>query len=237
MGGAMIEPTLIPPREGIASTAPNRYPTSPNLPKVYVVSDVRLYRDGLAASLARRDELEIVGSGTSSEAIEQIERSQPQVLLLDLAARDCLALPRRAITLLPALRIIAFAVEELEDSVLACARAGVCGYVARNGSVDDLVAAITAALKGELLCSPKIAALLFSHVAKQSDTHRPFAHPDEVLTPREREIARLVAFRLPNKEIARRLRLGPATVKNHVHSILRKLHVRHRTEVARLQLP
>ena len=187
-------------------------------------------------SLTRRGEIEVVGTGTSSDVFERLAHANPQVLLLDLGVRGSLELPRRAAALLPALKIIAFAVEELEESVLACARAGICGYVARDGSVEDLVAAIASALKGELLCSPKIAGLLFTQVAKHSEAHRRTVRLDAVLTSREQEIARLLACNLRNKEIARRLQLGPATIKNHVHSILQKLQVRDRSEVARLHL-
>jgi DNA-binding NarL/FixJ family response regulator len=207
----------------------------PVAPRVYIVSEVRLYWEGLISSLARQSDLEILGAGSSGDAIERIISLQPEVLLLDLSVRDSLALSRRARELVPALRVVAFAVEEQEENILACARAGICGYLAQDGSVEDVVAAVRRALNGELLCSPRIAAFLFSRIAAFPDAH---AGPpvDVLLTRREREIAALLACDLPNKEIARRLHLGPATIKNHVHNILQKLNLRHRGDVARLQL-
>jgi two-component system nitrate/nitrite response regulator NarL len=199
-------------------------------PRVYIVSDVRLHRDGLIAVLARQSELNVLGAGCSSDVMTQIEELRPQVLLLDLTATESLAIPRRALQVLPTLRVVAFAVAEMETNVFTCAQAGICAYVEQNGSLEDLVAAVLHALRGELVCSPRIAALLFGRVATLSRA-QPAVPFGSSLTRREREIAALVAGGLANKEIARRLHLGPATIKNHVHNILQKLNVRRRSEI------
>jgi DNA-binding NarL/FixJ family response regulator len=206
--------------------------TSSNIspPRVYVVSDVRLHRDGLIAVLARQSELHVLGAGGSSDVIVQIQELRPQVLLLDLMATEGLTIPRRALQVLPALRVVAFAVSEMETNVFSYAEAGICAYVEQDGSLEDLVSAVLHALRDELVCSPRIAALLFDRVATQSRTP-PAAAVSSSLTRREREIAALVATGLANKEIARRLHLGPATIKNHVHNILQKLNVRRRREI------
>jgi DNA-binding NarL/FixJ family response regulator len=195
-----------------------------------------LYREGLISGLTRQGHLRILGAGSARNALEQIIGLRPQVLLLDLSARDSFALPRQALELVPGLRVVAFAVEELEENILACARAGICGYVPQDGSTEDVVAAVVHALKGELLCSPRIAAHLFSRVAALPD-NRAGAPIHVLLTRREREVAALLACDLTNKEIARRLHLGPATIKNHVHNILQKLNVHHRGDVAAAALP
>jgi two-component system, NarL family, nitrate/nitrite response regulator NarL len=203
---------------------------SPAVPRVYIVSDVRLYREGLLSSLIAQGGLEVLGAGCSGDALSAISALRPEVLLLDIAARGSLGTPRRAQQVHPTLRVVAFAVAEADDNVLACAEAGISGYVTQDGSAADLVAAVLGALRGELICSPRTAALLFGRLATLSAGRTPAA--DSVLTPREREIAALVACNLPNKEIARRLRLGPATIKNHVHSILQKLNIHRRTDIA-----
>jgi DNA-binding NarL/FixJ family response regulator len=202
-------------------------------PRVYVVSDVRLYREGLILGLARQIQLNVLGAGCSADALSQIRALRPEVLLLDLAANESLTIPRRAEQDLPTLRVVAFAVAEASENVLACAEAGISGYVAQDGSVEDLVTTVLRVLKGEVVCSPRIAALLFDRIATLS-SGQGIAHSDAPLTPREREIAALVASNLPNKEIARRLRLCPATIKNHVHNILQKLNIRRRGDIARL---
>jgi two-component system nitrate/nitrite response regulator NarL len=210
------------------------YPV-PAVPRVYIVCDVRLYREGLIANLAQEGRLDVLGVGCSADALGQIAALRPEVLLLDLAASDSLAIPHRALLVIPTLHVVAFAVTDVEAIVLACAEAGFCGYVARDGSVEDLVTAVLRALRGEVVCSPRISGLLFSRVATLSSARvaRPANGP---LTPREREIAGLAACGLRNKEIARRLRLGPTTIKNHVHNILHKLNVHGRGEIAGLEL-
>jgi two-component system nitrate/nitrite response regulator NarL len=200
-------------------------------PRVYVVSDVRLHREGLISSLTQRSELNVVGAGPSDDVLTHIEPLRPEVLILDLATNDSLNIPRCAKQLFPTLRVVAFAVAERVENVLACAEAGISGYVTQDGSIEDLITAVTRALDDELVCSPRIAALLFNRIATLS-RGRAAAPADFQLTPREREIATLVACNLPNKEIARRLRLGPATVRNHVHNILQKLDVHRRGDIA-----
>jgi DNA-binding NarL/FixJ family response regulator len=203
-------------------------------PRIYVVSDVRLHREGLILGLSRQSELNVLGAGSSGDVIDRIGILQPDVLLLDLGARDSLTIPPRARLCLPTLRVVAFAVVEAPENVLACAEAGISAYVAQDGSLEDLIAAVLRTLKGELMCSPQIAALLFDRVASLA-SRRGTAHPDAPLTPREREIAVLIACNLPNKEVARRLHLCPATVKNHVHNILQKLKINRRGEIASQQ--
>jgi two-component system, NarL family, nitrate/nitrite response regulator NarL len=221
--------------EDDVSNIPDVRRVLPRAPRVYIVSDVRLYREGLISSLTRQRELEMLGAGSSGDILSQISALRPEVLLLDLAARDSLTIPRRAQQVHPTLRIVAFAVADGEQNVLACAEAGISGYVAQDGSVEDSVTTVLCAVRDELVCSPRIAALLFSRVATLSSGSA--AVPtDAVLTPREREIAELVACNLPNKEIARRLRLGPATIKNHVHNILQKLNIHRRADIAGLRL-
>ena len=195
-----------------ASSTPDVLRPSLVTPRVYIVSDVRLHREGLILGLDRQSQLTVLGAGSSGEVLNQIRILRPDVLLLDLGARDSLTIPRRAQLCLPTLRVVAFAVAEAPENVLACAEAGISGYVAQDGSMEDLIAAVLRVLQGELVCSPQIAALLFDRIATLSSgrsTTRTYA----LLTRREREIVALIACNLPNKEIARRLHLCPATVK------------------------
>jgi two-component system nitrate/nitrite response regulator NarL len=198
--------------------------------RVYIASDVRLYREGLLASLSRQCLLEVVGAGSLAVTLRQLVEMRPDVLLLDLMAKGSLLLPRQAQLVIPALRVVAFAVAEVESDVLACAEAGICGYIAQDASGVDLAAAVARAMRGELACSPRISGLLYRRVGELS-TARPRSLSDAPLTRREREVAGLVSEGLSNKEIARRLRLGNPTVKNHVHNILQKLDVHRRGQI------
>lgn len=199
------------------------------MPSVYVASQVRLYREALAESLAAERTLRVAGQGNCVQALAEIGVLRPDVLLLDLAFPNSLAVPRAAFVVVPGLRIVAFAVSDVEADVLACAEAGICGYVAQDGSVADVVAAVLRAISGELVCSPRIAALLFDRVAKLAAGRLAF---DATLTAREQEIAGLLARGLSNKHIARQLGLASTTIKNHVHNILQKLNLERRGEIA-----
>jgi DNA-binding NarL/FixJ family response regulator len=132
---------------------------------------------------------------------------------------------------MPGIRIIAFAVGTIEDELIACAEAGIFGYLTRDASVDDLVMSLCAAVSGEVICSARHVALLVEHVAARHRAN-PETRDNNPLTHREREIAVLVNEGMSNKDIARSLRIGAATVKNHVHNILAKLQVKTRGEAA-----
>ena len=198
--------------------------------RVYVVAAVRLYRQGLAALLPRREGIEVVGSASSwAAAAAEATAAAPDVVLLDMALADGPGAIREIVSTAEDVKVIALAVAETERDVIAYAEAGVSGFVARDESLDDLVAAIESAALGQVTCSPRIAAALLRRVTAMS---RPLAASEERLTPREQEIAALLDEGLSNKEIAQRLYIELPTVKNHVHNILDKLNVRSRFEVA-----
>jgi two-component system, NarL family, nitrate/nitrite response regulator NarL len=202
-----------------------------NRPRVFIVSDVRLLCDGLVLSLSQQSSMIVVGSADLTNSSTHIAATHPDVVLLDVGAAGGFDMPLAFRRILPDLKVIAIAVNDVEQEVFACAEAGVSGFVSRNGSIQDLVAAIHCAVRNELVCSPRIAALLFSRVAA-IETKRSADRDDGKLTRREHEIGLLMTRGLSNKEIARELRIQNATVKNHIHSILGKLQVRRRGEVA-----
>lgn len=199
----------------------------PLLPRVYITSETRLFREGIKAMLDRESAIDVIGHGSCSDALQEIGTFMPEVVLLDTTGHTALAFPRQLRAILPSARIVGVAVAELEANVIACAEAGICGYVTQSGAIGDLVEAIICARNGELVCPPRITALLFDRLAILS-TGRPI---HGALTAREQEIAGLIARGLQNKEIARRLSLGNATVKNHVHNILQKLKIQRRSEI------
>jgi two-component system nitrate/nitrite response regulator NarL len=203
----------------------------PNRPRLFILSDVRLVCDGLMLALAQEPTVIVVGSSDSLASPARIAELSPDVLLLDVARPSSLkaCLPLRQV--LRDVKIVAFSVAEVDAEVIACAEAGVSGFVSRKGATEDLVAAVHRAVRHELLCSPRTAALMFSRMALLPPKQDPAAASD-VLSRREREIVALVEKGLSNKEIARFLRIEHATVKNHVHSILTKLQVRRRGEAA-----
>src|SRR6267378_4711403 len=197
--------------------------------RVFVVGEVRVYCDGLAHLLSSQPTVQVVGiAAPTRESMQQIASASPDVVLLD----SVTARRGNTVRLISATssksHVIAFAVREEEAEVLACAQAGVAGYIACDASSDELAAILCRAGSGELACSPRLAAILFRQVGTLArDT--PQLPP---LTPREREILELIDSGLMNKEIASALSIELTTVKNHVHHILEKLGVTHRAAAA-----
>jgi DNA-binding NarL/FixJ family response regulator len=197
--------------------------------RLITISDVRLFRDGLADLLHRNPEFEVVGTAGGLAEATILLQGEVHLALLDMAMAESLAAVRSLCNAFPTLKIVAVAVPETEGEIVACAEAGVSGYVPREASVADLIESIKATAGGELRCSARIAASLLRRVARLAMVT--IADPDApLLTPRERDVLRLLEFGRSNKEIAKSLGIEVATAKNHVHNILEKLGVRRRSE-------
>jgi two-component system, NarL family, nitrate/nitrite response regulator NarL len=196
---------------------------------VFLVAETRFYRDGLADALDRRPALRVVGTAAAAgDALGRIRLLEPDVVLLDTAVAGMFELVRNLGDAAAPIPVIALALPERASEVLACAEAGVSGYVTQDASLDDLAGTIRGVLRGELRCPPRIAATLFKRVAALAAPGRPALAT--VLTAREREVLAVLDEGLSNKQIAARLCIEIATVKNHVHHILEKLQVASRSE-------
>jgi DNA-binding NarL/FixJ family response regulator len=200
--------------------------------RALVVSDIRLYREGLAAALAASRRCDVVATAADvSAAREATEAHRPDIVLLDLALVDAADAVADLALADPPVKVVALGVREVPSEVIALAEAGVAGYVTRDATLDELVDVVESVARGEMVCSPRIAALLLQHVAaaRGRDARREL---DVRLTARENEIVELIDEGLSNKQIAQRLSIQVATVKNHVHNILDKLGVEGRTAAA-----
>jgi two-component system, NarL family, nitrate/nitrite response regulator NarL len=195
---------------------------------ILVASDVCFYREGLAVSLGidgksclacAHAELEEVASG---EAVD--------VALVDLGDPGFIETLDFFRTDLPEACIVGLTTNDVDaaDVALLAASYGVRAFVSRDQSLEELVSTVERAGAGDAVCPSAIASQLFDRAAARDL----FDGSDSILTPREREIAALVAQGLTNKEIAATLVIGTATVKNHVHNVLRKLRVNRRAEAA-----
>jgi DNA-binding NarL/FixJ family response regulator len=194
---------------------------------VLVASDVRIYREGVAEALTAVAGIEAMSTVTA-EALATVAAAPPDVVVCDVAAEGGMAIVR-ALSRCPT-RVVVLGVDQLQEEVVPWAEAGASGFVGRDASLVGLAAAVEDAARGELSCSPSIARALCDRVAALATAARP-ADAD-ALTRRERDILALVEVGLTNKEIAARLCIESATVKNHVHSILTKLGVRRRGDAA-----
>ena len=202
---------------------------------VVIVSGLRLLRDGLADALARSAGLCVVAAAPDADrARAAIVEHEPDLVLIDIELRDSLGLVRTIHDAPRAPRIVVFAVSDSKDALLPYIEAGINGYVARDGSLADVVATVEAVGRGETIVSPKLAASLFQRLADQRRRRemRNATPAASDLTLRERQILSLVEQGMTNKEIARALGIEMATVKNHVHHVLEKLKVSRRGQAA-----
>jgi two-component system, NarL family, nitrate/nitrite response regulator NarL len=200
------------------------------LVRVAVVADVCFYREGLVALLGRDDRIEVLWAAQSYKEVPRHE-PRPDVVLLDLRASDGHEAAQLLSETFAGSGIVALGLSEAGDDVLEWAECGIAGYVTRDSSLDELRETIVAVARGELLCSPHVAARLLRRVATLASARHNSGAP-ALLTPREREVVALIDEGLSNKQIAGRLFIEVPTVKNHVHNILEKLQVTRRGEAA-----
>jgi DNA-binding NarL/FixJ family response regulator len=194
--------------------------------RVVVADDHPIVRQGLVSVLEDEDDLEVVGTAsTGREAVRLVQRSQPDVVLLDLEMPELdgvEAIPQ-LLAAQPSLAILVFTAYDTEERVLGAIRAGARGYLLKGASGEEIARAIRVVRSGGSYLEPRVANTLVSEV---TSPHRPAGG----LSDREREVLRLVADGLPTKQIARSLSISERTVKFHVNSILRKLDADNRAQ-------
>lgn len=205
-------------------------------PGVFIVTPIKLYRDGIAHFLGASQRVQVLGTADEDEdAVKLALRLEPDVVLLDMMLDDSRALARALRQAVPSAPLVALGVPDSDSYVVSCAEAGITAYVTRDGSLEDLLATVIRAAKGETLCSPRVVASLFRRVAalaSQQEESAAAVRSAAGLTAREAEVIALIDDGLSNQQIAGRLCIEVATVKNHVHSILEKLGASSRTEAA-----
>ena len=221
-------PELASPQAGLLAPETRRL-------RIVIVSEVRFLREGLAEFLERDPSISVVG--LCADLAEVLALSSPpkvDVVLVDAALRNGIAAARWTRDVKPDVRIIAFAVRETKEDVIAWAEAGAIGYVPDTAPLADLVGLIMDIHGGVQPCSGRVAAELLRRIAltESLGTARNPLSPAPALTRREREAAELIATGLSDKEIARRLNISLATAKLHVHNLLGKLNVQRRGQVA-----
>jgi two-component system nitrate/nitrite response regulator NarL len=213
-----------------ASRSPKAATTKPVL--VFVVCRVRLYHDALIKLLNRQAGMTAVGStDLDDRLISALEAAAPDTVLLDLGCPEALPFAARLVRARPDTRILGFGIDDVPVQVIACAEAGLCGYVPSLASVSDLARAARRVALGDTVCSVAMADKLFLHLRSVALQDTVFSR-EPGLTSRQQQILGLIREGLSNKQIAQRLSLGPSTVKNHVHGLLSRLQVGRRSEAA-----
>ncbi len=189
-------------------------------PRVVVVDDHALFRDGVRARIG--GEVEIVGeAGTVEEALALIRAEQPDVVLLDVHMPDGggLAVLETVRPELPDVRFLALSVSDAPEDVIDVVHAGAQGYVTKTIEPEELAGAVRRVAGGEAVFSPSLAGFVLGTPAR--------------LTPREREVLRLIARGYLYKEVAVELEISPKTVEHHVSAVLHKLQLTNRHQLSR----
>ncbi|GGM22421.1 LuxR C-terminal-related transcriptional regulator [Deinococcus aerophilus] len=203
--------------------------------QVVVVDDHPLFREGVAATLTREADIQVVAEGSSAEdAVRLGQQHLPNVLLLDLS------LPGGGLSALatltqtcPAVHVVMLTFSEEETDVLAALRGGARGYVVKGVTGRELRAIVRSVAAGEVFVTPALAGTMLLELSSPQEVSGG-SRPLEQLTARERQILERVALGRSNKEIARDLDLTEKTVKHYMTNVLQKLQVRNRVEAALL---
>jgi DNA-binding NarL/FixJ family response regulator len=202
-------------------------------PSVVIVDDHELFRAGVRAEL--EDLVDVrAAAGSVEEAVATIIDDKPDVVLLDvhMPGGGGVEVIRRVAERRPAQRFLALSVSDAAEDVIAVIRAGARGYVTKSISGPELADAIERVRDGDAVFSPRLAGFVLD--AFHGEIPEGEIDPElDQLTPREREVLRLIARGYLYKEIAARLNISPKTVEAHVGAVLRKLQLSSRHELSR----
>jgi DNA-binding NarL/FixJ family response regulator len=204
---------------------------------VFLVDDHALFRAGVRAELDNiTDEVEVVGeAGGVGEAVAGIAHHKPDVVLLDVHMPDGggAEVLRQIRTKIPEVTFLALSVSDAAEDVINVIRAGARGYVTKTISSQELVKAVVRVSEGDAVFSPRLAGFVLDAFADRPGA-APISDPElDLLTPRERDVLRLLARGYAYKEIASELFISVKTVETHVSSVLRKTQLSNRYELSR----
>ena len=208
--------------------------TVPNQPvRVFLLVENRLLREALVRLFRKRSDLLVVGeSGETALTLCDILDSKCDVLVIASFKEDWLPASFTLDTVGQlGFKIVMIGMDCDEEQFLATVRAGVTGYLLKDASASDVVAAVRAVSRGEAVCPPQLCLALFRFVAqaaKEGGAPSSTSRPD--LTLRQQQLISFVAQGLTNKEIASRLNLSEHTVRNHIHRILKQVDAESRSE-------
>lgn len=218
--------------------------------KILLVDDQPLVRQGMKYIIGAQPDLEAAGeAGSGPEAVEAALKQQPRLILMDVQMPEFngIEATRRILEKLPDCKIVILTTFDTEEYVLEGIRAGAIGYLLKDTEPEELLSAIRAALRGEVIFRTALAGKLIGQaLQRQADltagrgaakavgaserTAEPAAELLQPFTARELEVLQQMAYGLRNEEIAAKLFVSESTVKTHVHRILQKFDVQDRTQ-------
>ena len=202
---------------------------------VFLIEDNRLLRDGLSALLSAQGLSVVATARSGQEALREVARVKPQLILLDsaLGDRDIPRFVREIRQSFPDVKVIVMGLLPAHEDFVELIQAGAMGFILKDATIEVFVTTILSVVDGVSVLPSLLTSTLFSHVAMQALSRgRRGAKAAVRMTARERQVVESIAEGLSNKEIAVRLHVATHTVKSHVHNILEKLALHTRLEVA-----
>jgi DNA-binding NarL/FixJ family response regulator len=202
--------------------------------RVLIVDDHDLFRTGLRNLLEEQGVVIVGEAATGAEAVRIVREIAPDVVVMDLnmPGMGGVDATRHITSIAPLTRVVMLTISEDDSDVMDAILAGACGYLLKDSSIQDLMAGIRAASRGESLISPNIAAKVLQRV-RATSTRPEIANTIRAeLSDREIEVLKLIANGKDNAVIAGELHISPKTVKNHISNILMKLQIDNRIQAA-----
>jgi DNA-binding NarL/FixJ family response regulator len=207
---------------------------------VYILTESRLVRESLGRLLQKRPDLCLAGaSGFRDFDLEGVAASECTVLLMDrLLSPDDTDLLQELKTQAPSIRVVLFGMEGDFSIFLKSVSLGVCGYLLKDASANEIITAVRAVSRDEAACPPTLCMALIQHVARKSPGLDAGTEQDvqgkASLTYRQLELVDLVARGMTNKEIAANLNLSEFTVRNHIRRIMKQVDANDRHDAVRM---
>lgn len=200
-------------------------------PRLLLVDDHRMFRQGLREMIERKTPFEVVGeAGTGREALDLVEALKPDIVLLDIQMPELngIAVAQRLAETHPQVRIIMLTMYREDQQLVDAIQAGARAYLLKDADAEELLAVIGRVSRGEAALDPALTARVFEAL-RRIGNREPGSEP---LTDREREILQLVALGHDNRTIAAELHLSEKTIGNRLSEVFQKLGVSNRTQAA-----
>jgi two-component system, NarL family, response regulator LiaR len=197
--------------------------------RVALIDDHDLLRRGIKTMLETEADIEVVGEASDGvEALQLVENSVPDVVLIDVIMpnMDGIEATKQIKDAFPNIGVVVLSGHDERQFLFDALKAGASGYLLKTAELDEVIATVRSAARGEAKLDPALATQVLSEF--QAYQKADVADVFQPLTPREREILRLMSEGLPNKTIASRLRISERTVTTHIANIYSKLHVNNR---------
>lgn len=204
---------------------------------ILLVDDHRIVREGLRTLLGQQPDLEVVGEAADGrDAVAQARILRPEVIVMDIAMPELNGVEATRLILaeLPATRIVALSMYADRRFVAEILRAGALGYVLKDGAFEELALAIRTITEGKTYLSPSIAGLVVEELLQR--TSAPGSPSLGGLTPRERQVLKLLADGMRPREIAQELTISVKTVEVHKQNLMNKLEIHTASELTRFAI-